>query len=646
MLLRLSHFPVFQLLRRNRLRLAVIGGLAMLVVALVVIIVVRAAEEDYGMRPTIAAYGEPTGNGVRLIWPPRSDLGDYTITRFSATGEPRVFTAPAGSSGYTDDSASPGVVYDYLIQAAVNAPPVNGSAWPEAIGHVASGYEVPLVDDRGSVVLLVDDRLATPLALELTRLEADLEGDGWQVLRRDISASLSPVAVRDVVRNLYNADPARVRSVFLLGNLPVPYSGDMSPDGHPDHHGSWPADVYYGEMNEVWTDSTVNATAATHYESRNVPGDGKFDQTHLPSDVELEVGRVDLSELNAFAPLTEIDLLRRYLDRDHHWRHGEIEMTQRAFLDVNILTGYREEPFSASSRRAAVSLFGPWNVIDGRADASSTIVAENLQRSFFPETRINPYAYVRVSGPGSFESVADVATTSDFATEGSKGLILSMFGSYFGDWDFRDSVLRAPLAATGNTLATWWDGQPAWYFHQLGMGATFGEVTRFTQNGGYLDYLAPAPAMRFYERGVHLALMGDPTLRLHPVRPPAAVTAARTASGSVELHWSASPDASRGYHLYRRQIAGAAFERVTTALVTGTDFTDNDAPASRLDYMVRAITLTTAASGTYVNASQGIAVEVPEFTPPPIAESAAFAPLIRENVEGAVAPSLWNTRSK
>ena len=156
-----------------------------------------------------------------------------------------------------------------------------------------------------------------------------------------------------MVRGLYNAEPTRVRSVFLLGNLPVPYSGEMSPDGHPDHHGSWPADVYHGEMDGTWTDSTVNTIAATHFESHNVPGDGKFDQTLLPSAVELAVGRVDLSELNAFAPLTEVQLLRRYLDRNHRWRHGEIEIPLRAFLDENILTGYLEEPFSSSSRRAA-----------------------------------------------------------------------------------------------------------------------------------------------------------------------------------------------------------------------------------------------------------------------------------------------------
>lgn len=53
----------------------------------------------------------------------------------------------------------------------------------------------------------------------------------------------------------------------------------------------------------------------------NVPGDGKFDQTFIPSTIELEVGRVDLSDLPAFLPKTERDLLRQYLDKNHNFRH-------------------------------------------------------------------------------------------------------------------------------------------------------------------------------------------------------------------------------------------------------------------------------------------------------------------------------------
>jgi len=36
----------------------------------------------------------------------------------------------------------------------------------------------------------------------------------------------------------------------------------------------------------------------------------------------LAVGRVDLANMPGFAPLTETDLLRRYLAKEHAWRTG------------------------------------------------------------------------------------------------------------------------------------------------------------------------------------------------------------------------------------------------------------------------------------------------------------------------------------
>ena len=68
-------------------------------------------------------------------------------------------------------------------------------------------------------------------------------------------------------------------SLFLLGHVPVPYSGNINPDGHPDHQGAWPADGYYADMDGTWTDISVNNTVATGTRNDNVPGDGKFDQS-------------------------------------------------------------------------------------------------------------------------------------------------------------------------------------------------------------------------------------------------------------------------------------------------------------------------------------------------------------------------------
>ena len=52
--------------------------------------------------------------------------------------------------------------------------------------------------------------------------------------------------MKDLIKAQYNADPANTKAVFLFGHVPVPYSGDIVPDGHyADHQGAWPCDGYY-----------------------------------------------------------------------------------------------------------------------------------------------------------------------------------------------------------------------------------------------------------------------------------------------------------------------------------------------------------------------------------------------------------------
>ena len=91
-----------------------------------------------------------------------------------------------------------------------------------------------------------------------------LTGDGWTVIRRDVSRTDSAANIKSVIQSEYARDPARVRSVFLFGHIPVPYSGNLNPDGHPDHQGAWPTDAYYGDMDGTWTDNSISNTSAQH----------------------------------------------------------------------------------------------------------------------------------------------------------------------------------------------------------------------------------------------------------------------------------------------------------------------------------------------------------------------------------------------
>ena len=102
-----------------------------------------------------------------------------------------------------------------------------------------------------------------------------------------------------------------------------------------NHQGAWPADIYYGDINETfWTDSKVNNTNSKNTDNYNVPGDGKFDPSLLPEyeTVTLATGRVDFFDLPAFSQ-GEVELMRNYLNKDHAYRHKMIHPKMQALVD-------------------------------------------------------------------------------------------------------------------------------------------------------------------------------------------------------------------------------------------------------------------------------------------------------------------------
>src|SRR5207244_7923993 len=129
-----------------------------------------------------------------------------------------------------------------------------------------------------------------------------------------------------------------------------------------------------------------------------------------------------------------------------------------------------------------------------------------------------------------------------------KTVFTMLMGSWLGDWDSEDNIMRGVLATHSMGLACSWSGRPHWFYHHLGIGETLGYSARVTQNNGpdglYKNQINSAAA------GVHVALMGDPTLRLHQVAPVSALQAT-SGNGAVNLSWSGSADNVVGYHIYR-----------------------------------------------------------------------------------------------
>ena len=595
---------------------------------------------------------------ITLTWPLDPNAAGYRIYRKSrndATWGTPVATPGATAIAYVETTVN-GAAKEYRIEKDVVVPHPTGT--PEAYtayGYIYAGVEVSPTLQRGKVILIVDSNLTTALWQELVRLKQDLVGDGWAVVRHDVAQTATVSSIKSLIQADYLADPTQVRAVLLFGHIPVPYAGNLVPDGHvPEHRGAWPADVFYGDMDdiatgcqatEIWTDCTVNTDDNTPMppseRNRNVPGDGRFDPSpsdheRIPSDVELEIGRVDLYFLNAFVA-TETELLRNYLNKDHAFRHKTMTILQdpdiqRGFIANTFDTGFIDYDFAASGWRNFAPFFGPAHITVADPVLYANYRWDQLVEGAYPPFGNQGHLWAYGSGFGTNSSAHRIFRTTRFADYPRvKAVFTMLYGSWFGDWDQFNDFLRAPLGSD-YILTSSWSGRPHWFFHHMALGETIGYSTRLTQNNQGLYRSEPNPAAPDpYQRNVHIALMGDPTLRMHVSAPPGNLLAEVIPISStfqVRLTWNASPDADLGYVVERiddidpLECPSAGFFPLHSGYISGTTFLDehpflvNPWPGPSM-YRVRAVQLITSGSGSYQNTSQGIFVTVGHTGFPP-----------------------------
>ena len=546
---------------------------------------------DYTVPITVVAQESPAR--ITLNWPLNSGATNYSVGR-KPLNSLSWTTIAAGLTGtstsFTDTNVVVGTGYDYRVVRT--GTPANG------ISYVYAGIKVPTTEYRGKMILLVDQYFTDTLTAEISRLEKELIGDGWVVLRHDVARTDSVPNIKNLIVTDYNSDTANVKALFILGHVPVPYSGAINPDGHPDHYGAWGADVYYADVNGTWTDATVNATAASRPQNINIPGDGKFDQSLIPSDVELQTGRVDFYDLPAFAQ-TETELMRNYLNRDHDYKMKIFDPRKRCLVDDNF-GAFGGEAFGSNGWRTA-SILSPDSV---------------SAQDYFTELRNGTYQWSYGCGGGSYTSCGGVGYTSDFAADTIFTVFSMVFGSYFGDWDSQNNFLRGPLAAGALTSA--WAGRPHWHYHPMALGETIGFCAKMTQNNSFV-YTGNNST-----RYVHIALMGDPSLREHIIAPPANLAGANTSTNYVELYWNPSPDSVLGYYVFKLDTSTGIYNRISPSIVNDTNFADANITTAINYYMVRAIRLEASVTGTYYNMSEGIFDTIPviiNFLQPVAAEN-------------------------
>ncbi len=528
-------------------------------------------------------------DGVTLKWPQENFTGTFKIfKRASQSNEDwgaEIASVPGNLNTFTDASVKQGQAFEYLV--AKN----NGSA-NIALGYIYVGNRFePKVQKKG-IILLIDQNILQPLTTELETLKTDLAAENYSITEIIVERTEKVTEIKQKITQAYDAATLKPACLFIIGKVAVPYSGNYSvngdappPDGHIEgsgnHTGAWPADVYYGIFDdESFADKWVNCTTGNLTRNHNIPGDGKWDQTKLPATPSLEIGRVDLSNMTTFNKSDTV-LLKAYFKRNHQWRTGAWKVRERALIDNNFAslnlasTGYANFP----------TLVGQDSVFD------------NLD--YFPAQKNGSFLWSYGCGAGSFTSCSGVGNTANFVNDSFENVFTILAGSYFGDWDIANNFLRAPLAS--KSLASFWGGIPKWYVHHMALGDRLGKGTLISQTNEGFYFTGNFNAS---QRSMHIALMGDPTLRQRNL-PPVKTLSAVSANKQVSLNWN-SAGAGQKYHVYIYDSLNSMFQRVSKSLINDTFFTDKgNHYTGNYTYAVFAAADETCASGSYLNLGGG-----------------------------------------
>jgi type IX secretion system substrate protein len=565
--------------------------------------------EDYAVELTAATQTAPPQ--ITLKWKLLTvDTPSYYIWKKAKTatswGSP-IAILTASDSTYTDAAVIVDSAYEYQVWA-------EGTVLTSS-GYIYAGIKSPAMHNKGILLLLVDSTFTDSCTAALKIMMHDLWADGWQLIRHDFPRTAADTTIKAVIANDY-ATHTNVKAIQIVGHLAVPYSADFNaagyypPDGHvPDHDGAWPSDIFYSCLAGPWTDVTVSNSLGYFSPNWNTPGDGKWDQTIIPSPAVLQVSRIDFNNMPSFSG-SEAQLMNSYLAKDHTYKMDSLAVRHRALISDNF------GPFSGEA--FAANGFRNFPPLVGRDSVASLPFISTLSAS--------SYQWAYGCGGGTFTSAGGIGSSSDFVTNPVNAIFTMLFGSFFGDWNVQDNFLRAPLCANPPALTNCWAGRPNWYFHHMALGENIGYSALLAQNNGGSLY-EPAGYGAGY---VHVALMGDLSLRTDYIKPPSNLVITTPPHNGAVLTWAASPDPGViGYYVYRADSLYGFFKRLNTPMLTALTYHDDTGIDGSKYYEVRPVTLQPTPSGGYYNLGIGITDTPMNVTyPHPALQVADLAPSV------------------
>lgn len=534
---------------------------------------------------------------IKLNWLKDSNTNEIEIKRKEFTTDKWTNLALLDSTAieFIDSTVIPNTVYEYFIRRKFTIQTDSTPQIYDAYGYITVTKDFAPNDYNGRLLLLIDSTLKDSLKHEINRFIYDLTGDGWLVIPKYVPRTEQFQAdrvqqIKQLIIDEFNSSQDSLTALILLGRIAVPYSGKYAIDGHPNHLGAWVADLYYSDIFGNYTDTIVNDTTAERKENKNIPGDGKFDNNQIANKAMLQMGRIDFYNIQYYQ-LPEIELYRKYLNKNHQFRQHKLTPDYKAIIDDNF--GMYAEPFASNAWADFSAILSPDSVFTG---------------DFVRPFNTNPIIWSYGCGAGSYWGVENTVSLWHLDTTNTGGIFSILFGSYNADWDIKDNILRAQLAYSPYGLTVSWSGRPFWHFHHLSAGFTIGYSTLLSQN----NQITYESNTVYGHRYMHISLLGDPTLKMYydpPVENLQIYITLNRENTTAYLHWNQQEKAI-GYNVYRTDKLNKKFVKLNNELIKENNFTDLTANTGINIYMVRAVYNRQTPSGNFYNLSQGTIKEI------------------------------------
>lgn len=520
----------------------------------------------------------------------------------------QVANLPPGTTTWTDTNVSLGDIWEYQIRRT-------STNWGTAFGYIAASVYHDQSDYQGQMILMIADEVATNLPNEVLRLKKDLTADGWYVnelvvpkgiFNYDIGAEV--VTVKSQITFIYNNAPIndKPKVLYVLGHAPLPRLGldAMPPDGHPDcfsngtgvSNGARGSDSYYADIDGVFTDTATYTNTCFNNPTlqNNVPGDYRFDQEIIPTELEMAFGRVSFQGTDGNNQTLELASMKLYLDRLHAYRYvtsGTKIPTNSAFFEK----GYQNSV--DASYRSLPAISGGANILNN-PHPTPCIGTGHCQ-------------WVDDNGPFLwYMQNRTVPIASEWETIGMNALVFSSDQSSWGFGDTPQSMrIREILKYDTPCLIALWTTSAINVLHQAGVGEPLGYACKAIMdhnitNQKYEKVESPYDTQEWWNR-THFNFFGDPTIRLYQTMPPTSPQITSTATQST-FEWTASTDANLvGYYIYESTSEFGIFNKISPLLSPSTTSFVLPSPTIGNWYMVRAVAEQTTGSGVFLNPSHG-----------------------------------------